>query len=173
MIDCWRSKSWMRREPSPWLHGDYILIWETDSKLLALRQNWNSGLLNQVALSILPCWIRDKRQGWKITNSCGKTLSDMTKEAVRAKVVAFFHHESSTLLWFSRDPFPGLGRSPGGGHGKPLQYSCLQNLHGQRSLADCGVAKSCTRLSTRHTQLRGNERGSLCEIVKSLWVAMR
>ena len=22
---------------------------------------------------------------------------------------------------------PGLGRSPGGGHGKPLQYSCLDN----------------------------------------------
>ena len=22
---------------------------------------------------------------------------------------------------------PGLGRSPGGGHGNPLQYSCLQN----------------------------------------------
>ena len=21
----------------------------------------------------------------------------------------------------------GLGRSPGGGHGKPLQYSCLEN----------------------------------------------
>ena len=31
---------------------------------------------------------------------------------------------------------PGLGRSPGGGHGNPLQYSCLENLHGQRSLAD-------------------------------------
>ena len=28
-----------------------------------------------------------------------------------------------------------LGRSPGGGHGKPLQYSCLENPHGQRSLA--------------------------------------
>ena len=25
---------------------------------------------------------------------------------------------------------PGLGRSPGGGHGNPLQYSCLEN-HGQ------------------------------------------
>ena len=25
---------------------------------------------------------------------------------------------------------PELGRSPGGGHGKPLQYSCLENLHG-------------------------------------------
>ena len=29
---------------------------------------------------------------------------------------------------------PGLGNSPGGGHGKPLQYSCLENPHGQRSL---------------------------------------
>ena len=24
-------------------------------------------------------------------------------------------------------PIPGLGRSPGGGHGNPLQYSCLEN----------------------------------------------
>ena len=30
---------------------------------------------------------------------------------------------------------PGLGRFPGGGHGNPLQYSCLENPHGQRSLA--------------------------------------
>ena len=29
---------------------------------------------------------------------------------------------------------PWLGRSPGGGHGNPLQYSCLENPHGQRSL---------------------------------------
>ena len=29
---------------------------------------------------------------------------------------------------------PGLGRSPGGGHGNPLQYSCLENPHGQRRL---------------------------------------
>ena len=31
----------------------------------------------------------------------------------------------------------GLGRSPGGGNGNPLQCSCLENLHGQRSLAGC------------------------------------
>ena len=30
---------------------------------------------------------------------------------------------------------PGSGRSPRGGHGNPLQYSCLENPHGQRSLA--------------------------------------
>ena len=29
---------------------------------------------------------------------------------------------------------PGLGRSPGGGNGNPLQYSCLENPHGQRGL---------------------------------------
>ena len=32
---------------------------------------------------------------------------------------------------------PGWGRSPGGGHGNPLQYYCLENPHGQRSLAGC------------------------------------
>ena len=29
---------------------------------------------------------------------------------------------------------PGLGRSPGGEHGNPLRYSCLENPHGQRCL---------------------------------------
>ena len=29
---------------------------------------------------------------------------------------------------------PGLGRSPGGGHGNPFQYPCLENPPGQRSL---------------------------------------
>ena len=44
---------------------------------------------------------------------------------------------------------PGLGRSPGGGFGNPLQYSCLGNPHGQRSLADYspGCTMSQTRLS--------------------------
>ena len=31
---------------------------------------------------------------------------------------------------------PRLGRSPGGGHGYPLQYSCLENPYGLRSLVD-------------------------------------
>ena len=30
---------------------------------------------------------------------------------------------------------PGSERSPRGGHGKPLQYFCLENPHGQRSRA--------------------------------------
>ena len=36
----------------------------------------------------------------------------------------------------ARDPgsIPGLGRSPGERNGNSLQYSCLKNPHGQRSL---------------------------------------
>ena len=30
---------------------------------------------------------------------------------------------------------PGLGRCPGGCHGNPLQYSCLENPHEQKNLA--------------------------------------
>ena len=30
---------------------------------------------------------------------------------------------------------PESGRPPGEGNGNPLQYSCLENPHGQRSLA--------------------------------------
>ena len=39
--------------------------------------------------------------------------------------------------WNVGDPgsFPELGRSPGEGPGNPLQYSGVENPHGQRSLA--------------------------------------
>ena len=42
---------------------------------------------------------------------------------------------------------PGLGRSPGGGHVNPLQYSCLENPHGQRGLAGCSQW-GCKELDT-------------------------
>ena len=41
---------------------------------------------------------------------------------------------------------PGAGRSSGGGNGNPLQSSCLEKSHGQRSLTGYSprVAKSWT-----------------------------
>ena len=44
---------------------------------------------------------------------------------------------------------PGLGRSPGGGNGNTLQYSCLDNLmnRGAWWATVHRVAKSWTRLS--------------------------
>ena len=43
---------------------------------------------------------------------------------------------------------PGLGRSRGGGHGNPLQYSCLENPmdRGAWQATVHRVAKSWTRL---------------------------
>ena len=43
---------------------------------------------------------------------------------------------------------PGLRRSPGGGHGNPLQYSCLENPmdRGAWRATVRGVAESQTRL---------------------------
>ena len=35
--------------------------------------------------------------------------------------------EESTCNVGDVSVIPGLGRSPGGGHGNPLQYSCLEN----------------------------------------------
>ena len=45
---------------------------------------------------------------------------------------------------------PGLGRSPGGGHGLPLQHSCREESHGQTILAVRvhGVAESDTPVET-------------------------
>src|SRR5574337_1023980 len=52
----------------------------------------------------------------------------------------------------------GLGRSPGGRHGNPLQYSCLENLQGQRSLAGYspwGHKQSDTTEAMKHSTAQG------------------
>ena len=51
---------------------------------------------------------------------------------------------------------PVSERSPGGGHGNPLQYSCLENPHGQRSLASYsprGHKESDMTEVTEHAQI--------------------
>ena len=53
---------------------------------------------------------------------------------------------------------PGLGRSPGGGHGNPLQYSCLENPHWQRILAGyspwgCKESDMTEQLSTQSSTI--------------------
>ena len=60
---------------------------------------------------------------------------------------------------------PGLGRSPGGGNGNTLQYSCLGNPmdRGTWQATVHGVAKSQTRLST-YTQNVQNDRIYKCTV---------
>ena len=61
----------------------------------------------------------------------------MNKEKTEASQLALVVKELTYNAGDIRDVdlIPGLGRSPGGGHGNPLQYSCLENPQGQRSLA--------------------------------------
>ena len=68
--------------------------------------------------------------------------------------------------WFSRwlsgmnlpasagDPglIPGSGRSPGEGNGNPLQYSCLENTHGQKSLVSYSPWDHKELDTTEHTR---------------------
>ena len=67
-------------------------------------------------------------------------------------------HTPSSCFTFPRDAglIPGLGRSPGKGHGNPLQYSCLENPmdRGAWQATVPGVAKSQTRLKwlSSHTR---------------------
>ena len=58
---------------------------------------------------------------------------------------------------------PGLGRSPVGGHGNPLWYSCLENPCEQRSWRTTisGVTKSQMRLNRAQHRENGKRKVSI------------
>ena len=62
---------------------------------------------------------------------------------------------------------PGLGRPPGERHGNPLQYSCLESPHGQRSLMPELQAQRTCRIKgdTKPTALPRED-----HILPSTWV---
>ena len=64
---------------------------------------------------------------------------------------------------------PRLGRSPEGGHGNLLQYSCLENPHGQRSLAGYSpwvCKESGWRTKYRH---KYNRSSLLSQVAVQVW----
>ena len=63
---------------------------------------------------------------------------------------------------------PGLGRSPGEGIGSPLQYSCLENPHGQTSLAGYIVHGVEELDTTERFSLYGPATGQL-DLINSLY----
>ena len=69
---------------------------------------------------------------------------------------------------------PGLGRSPGGGHGNPLEYSCLENPHGWGAwwATVHGVTESWTwqRLSTTQHMIKTDPWGQKSKYLHQLEV---
>ena len=58
---------------------------------------------------------------------------------------------------------PGSGRSPGGGNGSPLQYSCLDDSM-DREATVYGVAKSRTRPLKYHTHLLSRHQAAMSRV---------
>ena len=52
---------------------------------------------------------------------------------------------------------PGLRRSPGGGNGNPVQCSCLEKSHGQRSLVGYSPQGHRESAVTEHTHTKQNK----------------
>ena len=84
------------------------------------------------------------RRAWQATvHRVAET--DTTKQLILSFIYINCKYITFGLLWSSAGKesacnvgdlgsIPGLGRSPGGEHGNPLRYSCLENPYGQRSL---------------------------------------
>jgi len=74
---------------------------------------------------------------------------DMLPTAVLMGFLGGSDGKESTCNAGDLGSIPGLGRSPGGGHGNLLQYSCLENSNGKGAWKATvhGVTKSWTWLS--------------------------
>ena len=65
---------------------------------------------------------------------------------------------------------PGWGKSPGGVHGNPLEYSCMENLHGQRRLVGYsaqGWKESDTTEATEHAHMHKAARTAAAKLRQS------
>ena len=85
-------------------------------------------------------------------------------------ICQYFNLLSSPLVWLpwwlkesaynagDQGSIPGSGRSPGGGHGHPLQYSCLENSMDREAwqATVSRARKSWKRLKRIHTHAQRN-----------------
>ena len=69
---------------------------------------------------------------------------------------------------------PGSGRSPGGGNGNPLQYSCPEKSHGQKSLVGYSPkghkeSDMTERLSTKSENVLSVEDAKVTPFLRCTW----
>ena len=118
----------------------------THTVIFSKRYIWFSFHVNTDTQRCQQLWTRL----WMWAGPCSRATRDCIKSSrlVVKNLPANVRDAGST---------PGSGRSPGGGHGHPLQYSCLENpVDGGAWRATVrGVAKSQTQLSTGTEQNPG------------------
>ena len=95
------------------------------------------------------CFVLRSHTTWQV----GLSIQALLDSLVIVGFPGGLDGKESTCSVGDRGLIPGLGRSPGEGHGNPLQYSCLENLHGQKSLVGCSLGghkeSDTERLSTK------------------------
>ena len=158
---------------------DSQLIWTVI--LYHTMRAWVAELQNSLLDNIAYIWIKRIDGEWRTSSShyclqstirereCPEILEVIQKlsKNMLLKTVWWLNRSLAlilSLVWsltsnsLPRDPgsIPGSGKSPGGRHGNPLQYSCLENPHRQEELREVtvhGVSKSWTWLVTKFSSL--------------------
>ena len=153
------------------------LMWRTDSleKTLMLgmtedrrrrgrqRMRWLDGIINSIDMSLSKLWELVMDREARLLQSIG---SQRIWHDWATELNWTFLRASQEVLMVKNPPgnagdagdvgsVPGLGRFPGGGYGNPLQYSCLENPQGRRSLVGCspwGRTESDTTEATQQQQ---------------------
>ena len=133
------SEPWLRSTPWPgfgyWYKSLHTVMCEIDNQ-------WEAAVRHR-ELSPVPC--SDLEAGMQ---GSGR----LTREG-QMVVLTVKHLPASAGDLRNSGSIPALGRAPGGGHGNPLQYSCLENPmdRGAWQATVHRVAESDTTEATEHT----------------------
>ena len=119
----------------------------------------NARTLSSVSISDSDTYYMRKRIHWRelqiimMSNIYGWTVYKCSNSWASGVVLAIENLPVSTGDGRDAVSIPGLGRSPGGGYGNPLQYSCLENHMDRGELQSTvhGVTKSWTWLNQLST----------------------
>ena len=127
--------------------GCFAILVKTDLSTMETNlsgpchQGGADGVIDRKGCHILDGW----HESWSKSGWCVRDIWSYSCYRKEKGFPASSDGKDSTYNEGDLGLIPGLGRSPGGGHGNPFQYSCLENPHGQRTLGGVivhGVARA-------------------------------